>query len=180
MHGFIFAEIKKYVEHKLDRDTWYAVLEKADLGSKEYENFLKYPDEEAVAIVGTASSMTGIPVPDLLEDFGKFLGGDLFNVYRPIINPKWKTIDFLVNVEETIHDIVRSRNKQAKPPVLVANQLGPKQVRILYRSARAMSPLAIGIIRGVAAHYEEDITVTSDSSMESGTEVCEILVEVQS
>ena len=45
MHGFIFYEIRKYVESKLGKETWLVLLEKAGLGRKEYENFLMYPDE---------------------------------------------------------------------------------------------------------------------------------------
>jgi predicted hydrocarbon binding protein len=177
VHGFIFSEIKKYVETKFDRATWVAILENAGLTKKEYENFREYGDEEAVAIVGTASEMTGIAVADVLEDFGFFLGGDLLKVYRPIIDREWKTIDFLSNVEETIHHVVRTRN-QARPPALVCNRLGPKEVMILYRSPRKMCALARGIARGVAEYYGEEVTLNEESCMHQGAASCQIRVKV--
>ncbi len=159
MHGFIFSEIKKYVESKLGREAWIAVLEQAGLGKKEYENFLMYPDEEAVGIVVTASKITGIPVPNILEDFGQFIGADLVTIYRPLIDPKWKTLEFLTNVESTIHHIVRTRNRQAKPPALVCSRTGDNEVTILYRSPRKMAALARGIVRGVAGYYGERVEI---------------------
>ena len=69
MHGFIFSEIESYVEANFDRKTWFEILRNAGLADKEYQNFLEYKDEEAVAIVSTASSMTGKPASEILEDF---------------------------------------------------------------------------------------------------------------
>ena len=176
MHGFIFAEMQKYVEVHFDRGTWFAILQKAGLSEKSYENFLDYKDEEAVAIVTTASEMTGKPAADILEDFGAFLGGDLVDVYRPIIDPTWKTLDFLANVEETIHHVVRSRNRKAKPPGLRCTRNGPNEVLIDYSSPRKLCALARGIARGVAAHYGEDVSIQEESCMHSGDPSCQIRV----
>lgn len=171
MHGFIFSEIRKYVETKLGREAWLAVMEKAGLGRKEYENFLSYPDEEAVGIVVSASQITGIPIPTVLEDFGRFLGVDLLKIYRPLINPEWKTLEFLLNVEETIHQIVRTRNRQAKPPHLVCTKVGENEVAIQYGSARKLSPLARGIAAGVATYYGEEVEISESLLTPDGSRV---------
>lgn len=176
MHGFIISEIKKYVELKLGAPAWLAVLDKAGLGKKEYENFLNYPDEEAVAIVVTASEITGIPVAAILEDFGFFLGGHLMKIYRPLIDPSWRTLDFLANVEQTIHHIVRTRNRQAKPPALVCERTSPGEVVILYQSPRNMNALAWGIIKGVAAYYGDEIEVSEVAGLYRGAPAHQIYV----
>ena len=176
LHGFIYSEIKSYVEAKFDRKTWSEILRNAGLAEKEYANFLDYKDEEAVAIVTTASQMTGTPAADILEDFGVFLGGDLLRIYRPVINRNWRTLDFLANVEDTIHEIVRSRNQAAKPPALSCERISPNEVMIVYSSARKMCSLARGIARGVAEHYGDRIDITEDSCMHHGAPACKIRV----
>lgn len=171
MHGFIFSEIRKYVESKLGREAWLAVMEKAGLGRKEYENMLSYPDAEAVGIVVAASQITGIPVPTVLEDFGRFIGQDLVRIYRPLLDPSWKTLDFLLNVEETIHHIVRTRNRQAKPPRLVCSRVADDEVAIQYSSERRMSALARGIAAGVATHYGEEVEISEVPLTADGSKV---------
>lgn len=176
MHGFIFAEIKSYVESKFDSKTWFAILQNAGLSDKTYENFLNYDDAEAVAIVSTASRMTGTPVPDILRDFGVFLGGDLMRVYRPVIDPSWRTIEFLANVEQTIHHVVRTRNRNAHPPALRCEASGPGEVTITYQSARRLCAIAHGIVSGVAQHYGESVTIEDVACMNRGDARCEIRV----
>lgn len=176
MHGFIFSEIQKYVEAKFDRKTWFAILQDAGLAEKSYENFLDYTDAEAVAIVTTASNMTGTPAGEILEDFGIFLGGDLMKVYRPVIDSNWTTIDFLANVESTIHHIVRTRNRSARPPALVCERRADDEVLITYTSPRKMCALARGITKGVAAHYREAITIAEDTCMLRGDPSCQLRV----
>lgn len=177
VHGFIFSEVRKYVETKFDRETWLILLDKAGLGRKEYENFLSYPDGEVVGIVVAASELTGLPVPAILEDFGRFIGEDLLRIYRPLIDPQWRTLEFLLNIEQTIHHVVRTRNRQAQPPHLAATRTAQDEVTILYTSARKMSALGRGIVQGVAKHYGQEVEVQEVPLATDGSR-CEIRVRL--
>ncbi|MEM7480202.1 MAG: heme NO-binding domain-containing protein [Acidobacteriota bacterium] len=168
MHGFIFSEIQDYVSTKLGAETWKALLREAGLANRQYEKFIEYPDEEAVKIVMTASEMTSQPATAILEDFGRFLGPHLLKVYRPLINPSWKTLDFLEHTEETIHRVVRSRNRMAKPPALAWTRTGPEEVVLKYSSPRRMQHLAIGIAKGVADEYGDSLDVAMDDHGDAG------------
>ncbi|MEM7049791.1 MAG: heme NO-binding domain-containing protein [Acidobacteriota bacterium] len=168
MHGFIFTEIQDYVSTKLGPEVWKALLKQAGLASRVYEKFFEYPDEEAVKIVVTASEMTGNSVPAILEDFGRFLGPHLLKAYRPLINPSWSALDFLEHTEETIHRVVRSRNRMAKPPALSWTRMGPDEVMLRYKSQRQMQHLAIGIAKGVADDYGEVLDVHMDDHGDEG------------
>ena len=77
MHGIIFSELKKYVETKFGSETWQALLAESGLGSKLYMTIQSYPDSDAVALVSTASKMTGQTAPAILQDFGDFIAADL-------------------------------------------------------------------------------------------------------
>jgi hypothetical protein len=172
VHGFIFAEIRDFVTSGLGAATWRSLLKKAELGDREYETFLEYPDKEAVQIVVTASEMTGKTVAEILEAFGTFLGPHLLKAYRPLIDPSWKTLEFLENTEETIHRVVRSRNRQAKPPALSWKRTAPDEVVLTYSSPRKMCPLAKGIALGVAQSYGEELEVDESTCMHRGDPQC--------
>lgn len=73
MHGMVFAELRNYAERKHGKGTWDALLRNAGLQGKVYMQVQEYPDAEVVALLAAASSMTGLPVAEVLEDFGEFI-----------------------------------------------------------------------------------------------------------
>ena len=118
MHGIIFSELKKYVDSKLGGNAWNSLLTESGIGFKTYLGNKKYPDEEAVALVSTASRITGKPAGALLEDFGEFIVPDLMTVYGALIKPNWKTLDLIENTESVIHTTIRFQSPEAEPPQL--------------------------------------------------------------
>ena len=55
MHGLVFSELKKFVDHKLGPTAWTELLASAGLGNKFYMATQEYPDTEVVALVTAAS-----------------------------------------------------------------------------------------------------------------------------
>ncbi len=159
MHGIIHAELKKYVETKYNAEAWRAVLNEAGLGNKIYMAVSTYEDAEAVAIVKAASKLTGVPPLEILEDFGEFIAPDLLDMYKSLIDPSWKTADLFTNVEDTIHTVVRMKNPGATPPQLKFKRVGPNELHFHYDSPRQMSSVAKGIMKGVAKHYGETLSI---------------------
>ena len=159
MHGIIHAELKKYVETNHGPKAWRAVLDKAGLGNKIYMAVGTYEDAEAVAIVKAASALTGVPPLEILEDFGEFIAPDLLSMYKSLIDPSWKTADLFTHVEDTIHTVVRMKNPGATPPQLKFKRVGPNELHFHYDSPRQMSSVAKGIMKGVAKHYGETLSI---------------------
>lgn len=178
MHGFILSEIRGYVTAKLGAESWKVLLKEAGLAGKEYVNYREYPDEEVVALVATASRITGLEVAAILEDFGVYLAADLMRIYRPLVKPEWNLLDFLEHVEATIHGVVRSRNRQARPPGLRAIREAPDRVVVIYSSGRRLCALAVGIVQGLSAHYHEPIAVDHEPCQQRGAPACHIGVRV--
>ena len=179
MHGIIFWELKKYVDTKFGGDTWQRLLQEAGLGSRIYTTLQEYPDEEAVAIVGAASRATGQEASAILEDFGEFIVPDLVSMFKAMIKPEWKTLDLIENTEEVIHKAVRVQNPGAKPPRLQCSRPSANEVVINYASPRKMCAVARGIAKGVAKHYNEEVTIFEPRCMLKGSPSCEIRVRIQ-
>jgi len=176
MHGFVYTELKDYVVAKLGADAWATLLRQAGLKGKAYVNYAEYPDTDAVQLVTAASEVTGLAPGVILEDFGAFLAPHLFRAYRPLIDPAWKTLEFLENAEATIHRVVRARNAHARPPVLRCRRISPSEVMVVYASPRRLCAVARGIVRGLAQHYREAVTVTESVCMAQGQPQCQIEV----
>ena len=179
MHGVIFSELRKYVEQRHGgEETWKSLLRDAGLGRRMYLPVQAYPDAEAAALVSAASAATGIPERGVLEDFGAFIAPDLMAMYRSLVRPEWRTLDFLEKTEETIHRVVRLKDPSAKPPEIRCERTAADEAIIRYASARRMCGVAVGIVRGVAAHYGEPVQIDEPRCMHRGDPECEIRVRV--
>jgi hypothetical protein len=131
-----------------------------------------YPDAEAVALVVAAAARAGLPVPAVLEDFGSFLTPTLLSMYQSMIKPGWRTLDVLEHTEQTIHAVVRRRNPGASPAVLHCRRDSRDTLLLTYTSERRLCPLAIGIIKGLAAHFGDDIDIQQTQCMHDGADTC--------
>jgi len=178
VHWIIFVKLKQYVETRLGSDTWNSLLEESGIGPKVYLTGGKYPDQEAVALVTTASKMTGIETSAILEDFGEFITPDLVQLYRHMIKPEWKTLDLIEHAEETIHKLIRVKDPDANPPRLECSRLSEGKLVLTYSSSRQMCGVAKGIARGLARHYGEQIQVSESGCMLEGNPSCQIQIEL--
>ena len=180
MLGFFFTELKQFVTQELSESAWIEILGKVGLGSKDsYMNGLYYPDEDMMRIVVGVSNMTGMSIDQVLTEYGAFVGKDLFRAYKPLIDPDWKALDFLEHVENSIHQVVRARNKKANPPKLVCNRLTDREIVIDYRSERKLCRVAKGIALGVASHYGEAIDIVEETCMHKGDPSCKIWISLK-
>ena len=172
----IFAELKKFVETNFGAPVWPTLLGEAGLASKVYLTVQEYPDTEIVAIVTAASRATGRAAGDLLEEFGGVIVPDLLRLYGGLLDKRWKTLDVIERTENTIHRVVRLRNPGASPPELSCTRPSPHEVIIDYRSERRMCSVAKGIVRGIAAHFGDPITIRELSCMNEGADLCRLSV----
>ena len=165
------------MQTKLGENAWDNLLTEANLGVRTYEVMADYPDSDAIKLISTASEMTGLPVPAILEDFGEFIAPDLLQMYGGVINPAWKTLDVIEHTEEQIHSVVRLHNPYARPPNLKCIRTSQDEVEIHYSSPRKMCDVAKGIAKGLAKHYEESISISESSCMHKGDPLCTIAIK---
>ncbi|MBI4710274.1 MAG: heme NO-binding domain-containing protein [Nitrospirae bacterium] len=179
MHGIIFLELQKYVVGMLGNDAWNQLMNKAGVKQKIYLCSEVYPDQEILALVAALSKSTGESAPALLEDFGKFIVPALFKMYRVLIKPEWKTLDVIEHAEETIHKVVRIKNPGALPPALKCTRTGPGEIVINYKSPRRLCSLAKGIAQGLAAHFNERISINEKTCMLKNADSCSISIKLE-
>ena len=178
MHGIIFDEIRAFANEKMGEGGWEKLLDAAGLSGKSYEGIQAYPDEEAVALVGAAADALGASIPEALEVFGTHIVPPLASLAAPLLDPDWRTVDVIHHTEDTVHAVVRLDNPGAEPPQLRTERISAQEVHLTYSSGRKMCHLAVGIAKGLAAHFGETITITHDTCMHQGDDHC--LIKVRS
>ena len=69
-----------------------------------------YGDADGLRLVDATATRLDQTREQVLQDFGEFLLPDLMRVYGSLADPKWRTLEFLENVEHTIHRGGRHRH----------------------------------------------------------------------
>ena len=175
MHGIVFTELEKFVSTNHGASGWAELTKRVGLAGKMYLPVNEYPDSEIKALVTEASAMTGQSAAAILESFGEFITPSLLKMYGHLLSPAWTALDVIQNTEGTVHTVVRVRNPGARPPQLRARRSSPEEVVLVYSSPRQMCFLAIGIGRGLARHFKENVSIHQTRCMHKGDAQCEIV-----
>jgi predicted hydrocarbon binding protein len=175
MHGLIHLELQKFVEERFGAKAWAELIRRAGVASEIYTPLRSYPDEQMLALVGEAVTMTGFTVTRLLEEFGEALVPTYLSLYGNLIKPDWRTLEVIEHTEETIHRVVRMRTEGAKPPRLRAERTRPNEVVLTYDSPRKLCAVARGIVKGVAKQFKEVVTIDEKKCMHKGDPACVIV-----
>jgi tRNA A-37 threonylcarbamoyl transferase component Bud32/predicted hydrocarbon binding protein len=178
VHGLIFFYLQKFADVAASGSgSWTGIRSSTATSVAKFLPTGVYPDTDAVAILTAIAETTGRPLPTILGEFGEFLAPHLVKVARSVIDPTWRTLDLIEHTEDIIHAMIRSTTPGAAPPVLEAVRPSPAELHLVYSSARHLCPLAVGLMRGIAAHYGETIHIEEPSCLLRGDPFCSFVVE---
>ena len=174
MHGLIANQLRSYAVTRYGRGAWSNAIRisGAALPAGPPPLDVTVPDEELVAVMVALAAAADTSIPLLLEDFGVYLAPGLLRIYAPLVQPQWRTLDVIEHVEEQIHTAVRLRDRDADPPYLAARRCSPTEVEVVYTSPRRLCALAEGIVRGLAEHFNDRVTVSQPECMYRGDPRC--------
>ena len=180
MKGVVFIEFLEMVDEVFGLEITEEIIKESPTLSTggAYTSVGTYPHEEIVGMVVALSKATKIPVPDLIETFGKHLFVALANSHPEFVENASDLFDFLNRIEEHIHVEVRKLYPDARLPHFQTMLKTNKRMEMLYRSERSMADLAVGLIQGAAERYQESVKVDlEDLSTEKSGKQVKITIE---
>lgn len=176
MHGVIFSLLQEFSDVRCGIISWPSFLDSIELGDQVYLASGSYPDSDAVRILAELATRRKETLSQTLESFGAFMVPGLIRVYGALLRPEWRTLDVIENTENMIHRVVRMKDSAASPPRLNAVRNSKNDLTLFYASDRKLCPLAIGIIKGFGAHYQEHVEIGEPSCMLRGDRICKLIV----
>lgn len=178
MHGLIFFYIGKFAERfpaALSTQSGSRAAAASQAGPR-YTPSGVYPDAEAMALLADLATAAGRPLADLEVEFGEFLAPHLMRTATAFVEPGWRTLDVIEHTEAIIHRMIRANSPGAAPPVLEVFRSAPDELQLVYSSRRKLCGLAKGIMRGLAAHFQERVSVDEQSCMLRGDAFCSFVI----
>lgn len=177
VHGSLFLLLQKFIEASYGKANWEALSLELNPTARIYEMQNNYPAEEIFSMINAVAVSAHISKNEVLEKFGEYMVPDLLRLYATYVNPTWKTFEMLENTEPVMHTAVRSLGSKADPPILHVTKVNERLLIIDYYSRRKMASLAVGIIRGIAKHYNETDKVRVIEKSSPNDERVQIRVE---
>src|SRR5690349_1607001 len=118
MKGIIFNELNRMVVERFGVEVWERILEEAPLKTTggAFIGPKTYPDEDLLAIVNQASQLLGVPIDDLIRQYGHFIFANLARLYPVFVKPAMTAKSFLKTVHSVIHVEVRKLYPDASLP----------------------------------------------------------------
>lgn len=177
MHGVFHKGLKDFVIDEYGRDVWQEAQASSGVDRQMYLAVNYYPDQEFISLVEAIGAAVDDSPFDVLELFGAAVADRLLDTYGRVVDDSWSVMDLLEHVESVVHTSLRTHNDELTPPELGVSRPGADEVIIVYQSPRRLCPVAIGLIRGVADAFDEEVRVTEQRCMHDGDGQCELLVE---
>lgn len=159
MKGIIFTEFLDVVENRFGLEVCQQMLDDADVDGV-YTAVGSYDHRVLVKMIVCLSKITGVSPEALQEVYGEALFVRLLTT-MPLDNGAKPngTFSFIERVERHIHIEVKKLYPNANPPQFDFISQSSAQMVLDYISARCFSHVCLGLIRGCAQHFNEDMEI---------------------
>jgi Haem-NO-binding len=169
LHGVIFTSYRDYLTEAYGADLTREIFAQEPI----YLLSEAYRDERLLDLISRTAEARGRSADEVVHDFGVFTGETTFTRLYPAffaIAPSAR--EFLLTVENRIHELVRATIPNAVPPRLSVSELDADGVSIEYSSPRQLCVLLRGLVEGTARHYGETVTIDEVACMRQGAPSC--------
>ena len=175
MKGLIFKYLIQFVETHYGEETRDAMLTKAGRLSSDgtYIEGQTYPYEEIFQLVGNLATITNESMSNNFESFGEYLFIQLAKAFSQFFEPDETLFGFLQKLEDHIHLEVRKKYPDVNLPGFEFTPVDDKNLKMIYKSERAMSDFGIGMIKGASIWFNRKVFVGKKdvSAEQDGTRV---------
>ena len=171
MKGIVFTGFLELVENEFGLEVVQQIIDECELDTEGiYTSVGTYSHKDMFKMVGKLSEIKGIPVPALLTVFGEYFFTTLKTKY-PVFMEKSNLFSFLNSIDQYIHPEVLKLYPDAELPRFEAEIKSDNEMTLDYMSSRKMSDLAIGLIKGAAKHFKEDVDIVKVIEEDNGQKV---------
>lgn len=172
MKGIVFTQFLEMVEEKFDYDMVNTIIQKSELPNNgAYTSVGKYNISELRTLVYNLHKETDIPLSDLFKDFGAYFFTFLARNYSHFLERADTLFDFFNSIHSHIHVEVKKLYPDAELPAFETLSINDQEMVMKYTSEKKLGDFAKGLLAKSAEYFNENVTITSKSLNESGTQI---------
>lgn len=179
MYGLVNKAVEDLVCTHFGEDTWEAIKQQANVDVDVFVSMDAYPDDVTYRLVGAASEVLRIPPEQVLETFGEYwVQYTAREGYGALLKLSGASLPaFLLNLNN-MHARIGLTMPHLKPPTFHCIDVRDDSLRLQYYSTRpGLTPMVVGLLKGLGAMYNTPINVTQTASRNENTSYDEFLIQ---
>ncbi len=163
MKGMVFTEFFELVDDKFSIEISEQLIEMSELPTGGiYTSIGTYDSQEMKTLVSNLSKLVDVPVPDLLQTFGRHLFKRFSISFPSFFENINNTLEFLPLVDSYVHMEVRKLYPEAKLPSFSCTTPEPGMMIMAYQSKRNLPDLAEGMIQGCIEYFGDSLQIKKE------------------
>jgi predicted hydrocarbon binding protein len=173
MKGIFFVQLKNYILTRYGEKVWNDIFKQAKIGSTQlYFSSQVYDEEDFFRIIKTMLKFTGQTPEKFFENLGEHITPYFLNTCKPIMNPKWKSLDVIEHFQEFNYHLLQTGEESINTGTFVCKRLDENHAFFTYQSPRKLCAAIAGLIKGIAAHFNESLLIQQSECMLEGFPEC--------
>lgn len=161
MKGTIVKCLKEMVENKFGKDKWDAICEKSGFPKGGIISLSADIDDATVMkLLESTCTTLGVTLDQAADAFGDYwVNSYAPSVYKSIFAKYKSAREFILGMDE-VHIMVTKTVPNAKPPRFTYKFTDDKTLVMTYDSSRGLIVVLMGLVKGLARHFNEKLTVS--------------------
>ena len=165
MKGVVFTEFFRHVEARHGEALLDEVITAADLPhGGAYTSVGTYAFDEMLALVGACTMATKQSAGEMLDGFGQHCFAQWVSYVPAFFGPGRHVFDILSEINEFHEYEVRKLYPDAELPTFTVESRDESTLVLGYHSAKKLTDLAMGVIRGAALHLGTPVGITAEEA----------------
>lgn len=170
MYGLVNRALEELIRHEHGDALWEQIKTHAGVDVEVFIRMDAYPDELTYRLVGAASSLLGVPVPDLLRAFGRhwtlYTGRE---GYGALLDSAGSTLQEVLAHLDDLHVRVGLMYPQLRPPSFYCTDVSPDGLVLHYVSSReGLAPMVVGLLEGLGQRFGQVLSIRALLSRAAG------------
>lgn len=181
MYGLVNKAVEDLAVQLGGSGLWSAIVERAGLERPVFVAMEPYDDAVTFRLVEAASGILGLSRREVLEAFGAhwilYTGRE---GYGPLLSAMGTTLPQFLGNLDAMHSRVALSMPALRPPSFTCEELDDQSLLVRYWSERVgLAPMVTGLLRGLGARFDLDVTVTPTTPRPDGVDHDAFLVTYQ-
>jgi hypothetical protein len=181
MYGLVNKAVEDLAVQLGGSVLWSAIVEKAGLEKPVFVAMEPYDDAVTFRLVEAASGILGLSQREVLEAFGAhwilYTGRE---GYGPMLSAMGATLPQFLGNLDAMHSRIALSMPALRPPSFECQEIDGHTLVVRYWSERrGLAPMVTGLLTGLGARFDLDVTVTATSPRPVGVDYDTFLVSYQ-
>jgi Haem-NO-binding len=172
MYGLVNRAMEQMISESHGEARWEAIKEAAQVDTEVFIANQGYDDAVTYRLVGAASEVLSLPVPQVLEAFGRYwIVHTAREGYGAMLASVGRDVGEFLESLPTLHARLSLIYPHLQPPHFSCERDSPRSLTMHYRSGRAgLAPFVRGLLLGIGEMFKTPVEVSQLESKEAGAD----------